>query len=251
MGSITQAASLLSRINTMDDLAHPEAESLPGAAGAEGRDKGRKGSTCKQLRPLPTFVKSQSSLDLAEKTYVRKHQLTEEEVEYNEKVFEETMAVLFPEEKMRDKFYRDKDKEAAARAWILTVIDEEESEKNSSKRKSSKSSSKPELEDLNFLLKSGIVLCRLIHKIFPQSQIDLEALQSGNLNTKKKNISQFLISALAYGLPERYLFKPDDVVVMAHFHKVRYSGSPEHCSPWRRGPRWTPTLLGSPSATQI
>ena len=43
--------------------------------------------------------------------------------------------------------------------------------------------------------------------------------QSGNLNTKKKNISQFLISALAYGLPERYLFKPDDVVVMAHFHK--------------------------------
>ena len=156
------------------------------------------------------------------------------------------------------------------------------------------------MEDLNFLLKSGIVLCRLIHKIFPQSQIDLEALQvrfslqhlvwvscfllrvqsatsrtqvsplfppyffqSGNLNTKKKNISQFLISALAYGLPERYLFKPDDVVVMAHFHKyaqyveisllirVRYSGSPERCSPWRRGPRWTPTLLGSPSATQI
>ena len=39
---------------------------------------------------------------------MRKHQLTEEEVEYNEKVFEETMAVLFPEEKMRDKFYRDK-----------------------------------------------------------------------------------------------------------------------------------------------
>ena len=33
------------------------------------------------------------------------------------------------------------------------------------------------MEDLNFLLKSGIVLCRLIHKIFPQSQIDLEALQ--------------------------------------------------------------------------
>ena len=119
-----------------DELGHSEADSLPGPAGAEARDKGRKGSTCKQLRPLPTFVKSQSSLDLTEKTYVRKHELSEEEVEYNEKLYEETLAVLFPEEKMRDKFYRDKvrlrlsqrflknnfqDKEAAARAWILTV----------------------------------------------------------------------------------------------------------------------------------
>ena len=70
---------------------------------------------------------------------MRKEELTEEEVEYNEKLYEETLAVLFPEEKMRDKFYRDKvrfhlfygsprflqnnfqDKEAAARAWILTV----------------------------------------------------------------------------------------------------------------------------------
>ena len=91
-----------------DDLAHTEADGLLGAAGADAREKGRKGSTCKQLRPLPTFVKSQSSLDLAEKTYVRKKELSEEEVECNEKLFEETMAVLFPEEKMRDKFYRDK-----------------------------------------------------------------------------------------------------------------------------------------------
>ena len=52
---------------------------------------------------------------------MRKQELTEEEVEYNEKLYEETLAVLFPEEKMRDKFYRDKDKEAAARAWILAV----------------------------------------------------------------------------------------------------------------------------------
>ena len=52
---------------------------------------------------------------------MRKQELTEEEVEYNEKLFEETLTVLFPEEKMRDKFYRDKDKEAAARAWILAV----------------------------------------------------------------------------------------------------------------------------------
>ena len=56
---------------------------------------------------------------------------------------------------------------------LFQVIEEEDCEK----RKSSKSSNKPELEDLNFLLKSGIVLCRLIHKIFPRCQIDLESLQ--------------------------------------------------------------------------
>ena len=47
----------------------------------------------------------------------------------------------------------------------------------------------------------------------------LLCLQTGNLNTKKKNISQFLAAALAYGLTEKYLFKPDDLVVVAHFHK--------------------------------
>jgi len=188
----------------------------------DGRDKERKGSTCKQLRPLPTFLKvdSQSSVELAERTYVRKTaaDLTMEEQEYNEKVCEETLAIIFPEDKMKDKFYRDKEKEAAVRAWILTIIEDDEAD--SSRRRTSKSSNKPEVEDLNFLLKSGIVLCRLINKIYPQSQIDVGSLQAGNLNTKKKNISQFLVSARAYGLEERYLFKPDDLVVMAHFHKV-------------------------------
>ena len=78
----------------------------------EGRDKERKGSTCKQLRPLPTFVKveSQSSVELAERTYVRKNaaELTVEEKDYNDKLYEETLATIFPEDKMSDKFYRDK-----------------------------------------------------------------------------------------------------------------------------------------------
>lgn len=78
----------------------------------DGRDKERKGSTCKQLRPLPTFVKveSQSSVELAERTYVRKNaaELTVEEKDYNEKLYEETLATIFPEDKMKDKFYRDK-----------------------------------------------------------------------------------------------------------------------------------------------
>ena len=187
----------------------------------DGRDKERKGSTCKQLRPLPTFLKvdSQSSVELADRTYVRKAKadLTMEEQEYNEKLCEETLAIIFPEDKMKDKFYRDKvlpfilpetnsllllllsyyfeiifqEKEAAVRAWILTVRARlgsssvlyflfqiiEDDEADSSRRRTSKSSNKPEVEDLNFLLKSGIVLCRLINKIYPQSQIDVGSLQ--------------------------------------------------------------------------
>ena len=48
-------------------------------------------------------------------------------------------------------------------------------------------------------------------------------LQTGNLNTKKKNISQFLTAALAYGLKEKDLFRPDDLVVVAHFHKYVFN----------------------------
>ena len=40
-----------------------------------------------------------------------------------------------------------------------------------------KSSNKLEVEDLNFMLKSGIVLCSLIHKIYPQSEINVGTLQ--------------------------------------------------------------------------
>ena len=47
--------------------------------------------------------------------------LSEEEAEHNERLYEETMAVLFPEDSMKDRFYRDKDKENAARVWILSV----------------------------------------------------------------------------------------------------------------------------------
>ena len=47
--------------------------------------------------------------------------LSEEEKEHNERLYEETMSLLFPEESMKDRFYRDKDKENAARVWILSV----------------------------------------------------------------------------------------------------------------------------------
>ena len=47
--------------------------------------------------------------------------LSEEEAEHNERLYEETMTLLFPEDSMKDRFYRDKDKENAARVWILSV----------------------------------------------------------------------------------------------------------------------------------
>ena len=92
-----------------------------------------------------------------------------------------------------------------------------------------------ELEDLNFLLKSGIVLCKLVLKIVPGTEIDVDKLevkfvfffsyfskfcyQVGNLSSKRKNISLFLQAAATYGVPENLLFKPDDLAVQAHFYK--------------------------------
>ena len=53
-------------------------------------------------------MESQPSIEQTDKTYIRKAELSEEEMEYNEKLFEETLTILFPEDKMKDKFFRDK-----------------------------------------------------------------------------------------------------------------------------------------------
>ena len=64
-----------------------------------------------------------SSEEGGARSYVRKELVTlsEEEKEHNERLHEETMSLLFPEDSMKDRFYRDKDKENAARVWILSV----------------------------------------------------------------------------------------------------------------------------------
>lgn len=69
------------------------------------------------------FESQSSSEEGGARSYVRKEMvaLSEEEKEHNERLYEETMAVLFPEDSMKDRFYRDKDKENAARVWILSV----------------------------------------------------------------------------------------------------------------------------------
>ena len=100
------------------------------------------------------------------------------------------MVLLFPEERMKDRFFRDKDKEMAIRTWILSVsrmirqkmlllifklqIIEDKDEESNKKRKSS---NLQEVEELNFLLKSGIALCKLISLIHPQCGIDVDKLE--------------------------------------------------------------------------
>ena len=100
--------------------------------------------------------------------------MSKEEEEWNNKLMEDAMMELFPEDKMKDKFYRDKDKETAIRSWILQLLEDKEDENLKTKRKSS---NVQEPEELNFLLKSGIVLCKLITKLYPQSTIDIDKLQ--------------------------------------------------------------------------
>ena len=85
------------------------------------KEKERKGSTCKTLRPLPVFVKCESTLEEQDREYFRKADLSDIEHQHNEKVFDETMAIMFPEERMKDKFYRDKDLETAIKFWIHSV----------------------------------------------------------------------------------------------------------------------------------
>jgi len=98
---------------------------------------------------------------------------------------------------MVDKAFRDKDKELALKSWILRVLEfgeadrdrERERESNKCKMKEKKLM---ETEELNFLLQSGIVLCKLAAIIVPGADIAVDQLQTGNLSTKKKNIHLFL-----------------------------------------------------------
>jgi len=186
----------------------------------------RRGSACRQLHPLPTILQTDltNSDQFKTKKYYKKLSLTEEEVATNKELYEEIVGNEFPEEDMVDKAFRDKDKELALKSWILSVLEfgeagERERDKESNKCKM-KEKKLMETEELNFLLQSGIVLCKLAAIIVPGTEILVEQLQTGNLSTKKKNIHLFLKCAGNYGVPDKYLFKPDDLVVQAHFYKV-------------------------------
>ena len=99
---------------------------------------------------------------------------------------------------------------------MLQVLEYADKDNNKCKTKEKKLM---ESEELNFLLQSGIVLCKLAAFVVPNTNIDVDQLTSGNLSTKKKNIGLFLISATQYGVPDKYLFKPEDLAVQAHFYK--------------------------------
>ena len=60
--------------------------------------------------------------------------------------------------------------------FLIQVLDEGlKNNNNTSSRKKEKSVE--ELEDLNFLLKSGKVLCKLVSKIVPGIEIDVDKLE--------------------------------------------------------------------------
>jgi hypothetical protein len=152
--------------------------------------------------------------------YIRKEAgvaLTEEEVGLNEQVFKETIANEFPNEDMTDKTFRDKDKDWVIKTWILRVLEEEAM---TSESKSKQQSRLQQSEELVFMIQSGVLLCKLAAKIVPDTDIDLEKLQSGNLMAKRKNISLFLKAAARYGVPLHLLFQPEDLAVQAHVYKV-------------------------------
>ena len=62
----------------------------------------------------------------------------------------------------------------------LQVVDE--SDKNKQKEKKL-----AETEELSFLLQSGILLCKLAHKIVPTTDIEVSSLQVSKGRVKKKN----------------------------------------------------------------
>ena len=59
--------------------------------------------------------------------------------------------------------------------FVFKVLDEDETNKIISNKKKEKNVE--ELEDLNFLLKSGVVLCKLVIKIVPGFEIDLDKME--------------------------------------------------------------------------
>lgn len=180
----------------------------------------RRGSACRVLHPLPTIVQPEHIEPVEVRRYIRKEPgvpLTDEEVSSNEQIFNETIANEFPEEDFLAKTFRDKDKDWVIKTWILRVLEEDAM---TSESKMKQQTRLQQSEELVFMIQSGVLLCKLAKKIVPDSDIDLEKLQSGNLMTKRKNISIFLKAAACYGVPLHLLFQPDDLAVQGHVYKV-------------------------------
>ena len=59
--------------------------------------------------------------------------------------------------------------------FVFKVLDEDETNKIISNKKKEKNVQ--ELEDLNFLLKSGVVLCKLVIKIIPGIEIEIDMME--------------------------------------------------------------------------
>ena len=108
------------------------------SSAGQGGERTRRGSACRPLRPLPTFLRPDQGGEPghASRRYIHKvgavvdrvaplspsqTELGPEERRHNEDLYSDTMAALFPPGCMADKQFRDKDKDSAIKSWILKL----------------------------------------------------------------------------------------------------------------------------------
>jgi len=183
------------------------------SSAAKDARNGRRGSTCQAIHKIPTIVQTFTSSS-EERQYIKKENLTEEEKKENDEIFQEAMRAEFPDEEMIDPSFRDKDKDYVMKTWILEVLGELDENPKARNKKLQ------ETGEYEFYLQSGVALCALANKVVPGSTIDTDKLKSGNLLSRRQNISLFLKAAEQYGVPKEYLFQPDDLATCKHVHRV-------------------------------
>lgn len=74
--------------------------------------------------------------------------------------------------------------------------------------------------DYDQFLKDGVALCKLMNHVRPGS-VNMEEVSSGNdFRQKRRNIELFLRAAKSYGVEERLLFQPEDLLFLRHLPRV-------------------------------
>lgn len=74
--------------------------------------------------------------------------------------------------------------------------------------------------DYDQFLKDGVALCKLMNHLRPGS-VPIEEVTAGtDARQKRRNIELFLRAAKSYGVPDRMLFAPDELLFLTHVPKV-------------------------------
>ncbi|XP_076324985.1 myophilin-like [Tachypleus tridentatus] len=75
------------------------------------------------------------------------------------------------------------------------------------------------MEDFEYFLRDGVVLCRLMNFI-KSGSIQREIKAGTDAKSKKHNIRLFLNACETYGVPKEFLFDPEYFLFMTHISKV-------------------------------